>query len=419
MQIETGNNQYKAAVTLAFAAGGFMVSRPFADSFSGGLVASICEAAMVGGLADWFAVTALFRRPLGIPWRTAIIPRQRDRIFQAIVDMVANELLSVANIQRTIVNYDWAGLAVDYLTSRGGRRYARALGVRLVRDAVGQFDVPAAAAFTTRLLETQARKVRLSPLLAEGLAWSAEHGYVAKVINFILARLISLVEMPQTNRLLAGLIASALADYEAGINRRRLFNRLIAGLAGLTPGQLANEAQQMLRNLLIALGDDQHPLRLKLMDRLQMLMAKLATDGGWKAKIQDWQQAVLAKVDFEPLINQLAVERQQALLAGKQPPWEATLVNYWNDLLTHFAASSEQRANFNRAITTVLVQWLESHHESIGSLIARRLEELDAEQLSSFIDAKVGNDLQMIRINGSIVGGLVGGLLFLLDYGLK
>ncbi len=71
----TATNKHKATITLGLVALGFVASHPFAHTFAGGLLASGFSAAMVGGLADWFAVSALFRRPLGIPFRTEIIPR--------------------------------------------------------------------------------------------------------------------------------------------------------------------------------------------------------------------------------------------------------------------------------------------------------------------------------------------------------
>src|SRR5665648_847468 len=98
------NNTKTANITLGGITLGFLLSYPFHASFVGGLIASGCSAGMIGGLADWFAVTALFRRPLGIRpgkiIRTDIIPQNRERIFAALTDMVQNELLSQTVLQR-------------------------------------------------------------------------------------------------------------------------------------------------------------------------------------------------------------------------------------------------------------------------------------------------------------------------------
>ena len=92
-------NKNKATFILGAVSIGFFISYPFKHTLIGGLLAGGFGAAMIGGLADWFAVSALFRRPLGIPFRTAIIPRNREKIFQALVYMVENQILMKENIK--------------------------------------------------------------------------------------------------------------------------------------------------------------------------------------------------------------------------------------------------------------------------------------------------------------------------------
>ena len=81
-------NSYKATILLVIVAIGFFLTYPFNNTFAGGLLSSVFGAAMIGGLADWFGVSALFRKPLGIPFKTEIIPRNREKIFNALSDMV-------------------------------------------------------------------------------------------------------------------------------------------------------------------------------------------------------------------------------------------------------------------------------------------------------------------------------------------
>jgi len=417
MQINFGDTRYKASITLLLAACGFVISRPFASSFGGGLATSVFEAALVGGLADWFAVTALFRRPLGIPWRTAIIPRQRDKIFQAVIDMVANELLSVTNIKRTIRQYDWAGLLVAYGTSRAGRRQIKVLAVRLLRDFLQHIDTEGAAATAAKILKAEGQQVRWGPLLADALNWSLSQGYINKIWDLILARLQILVSQPKFRRFLQDFLTKALAAYEAPVKRRRLFNRLVAGFGGLTPAQLATMLQLLLSDWLTELKHDQHPLRLKFKHWLETAATTLEAEAGWAAQLPEWQRSVINRLEPEPHLQRLLLGWREAALAGRKTRYCLVLAKQGEAWLQRLAINKEAREAFNQGACHVLEHWLENHHAQIGRLIAQRLAGFTGQELARLIEEKVGNDLQMIRINGSLVGGLVGGLLFLLQWG--
>ena len=133
-------NKNKAAITLALVFIGFAASLPFSRYFAGALLASGFAAALVGGLADWFAISALFRRPLGIPFRTAVIPRNRERISQAIIDMVEKELLTRENIKATLYSYDVAALILNYLVNYGGKQHIIDLLTRISGDVLPKLN---------------------------------------------------------------------------------------------------------------------------------------------------------------------------------------------------------------------------------------------------------------------------------------
>jgi uncharacterized membrane-anchored protein YjiN (DUF445 family) len=119
MEMET---RYKAAVALGISITGFAASYPYAGTgFAGGLINSGFLAATIGGLADWFAVTAIFRKPLGIPWHTQILTRNRERIMNSIVDFASEDLLSTEHIMEIVREQNMARMLVDYLNVRGGR----------------------------------------------------------------------------------------------------------------------------------------------------------------------------------------------------------------------------------------------------------------------------------------------------------
>ena len=129
----------KANLALAISAAGFLGSLP-AGGFFGGLVHHGFLAATIGGLADWFAVTAIFRKPLGISYRTDILRRNRGRIMDALVTFASDDLLSVENIMQVVREQEMATLLVDYLEHRGGHERLRQVVDDVVLKAVNTID---------------------------------------------------------------------------------------------------------------------------------------------------------------------------------------------------------------------------------------------------------------------------------------
>ena len=254
----TATNRNKATITLGLVSIGFIASHPFAHTFTGGLLASGFSAAMVGGLADWFAVSALFRRPLGIPFRTALIPRNRARITEAIIAMVEDELLTRENIRATIGRYDIAALVVRYLADYDGKARISEFLAKIGDDAVGQINPDKIGRFLAALVRDNAGQIKLAPLLAQTVEWSVRHGYADRLVDFILGELEALIAQPQVGELLAVFIGEARQAYERDLRRRQFAGQFLEGL-GFTPAAMAAIAQREGGQLLRTLQDSATP----------------------------------------------------------------------------------------------------------------------------------------------------------------
>jgi uncharacterized membrane-anchored protein YjiN (DUF445 family) len=134
------SNQYKASITLCFSVIGLFISALFYDSFAGAMLTACFAAAMIGGIADWFAVNALFRKPLGIRYKTEILPRKREKIFNDIVDMVQNTLLSKENIKKQLGRYSMPHLILRYLEQNHGKEDLKILISQIFKDAISKIN---------------------------------------------------------------------------------------------------------------------------------------------------------------------------------------------------------------------------------------------------------------------------------------
>ncbi|MFZ3372704.1 MAG: DUF445 family protein, partial [Desulfitobacteriaceae bacterium] len=220
------NNYLKANLTLGLVSCGFFISYPFHTSFTGGLISSGCSAGMIGGLADWFAVNALFRKPLGIRpgkvIRTEIIARNRERIFDSLVEMVQNELLHQDNLKTKLNQYNFANILIKYLTEHAGQKELEKLLVTLSQDIFGKLDPLVIKNFLDSLIEEGLNSFKLAPFLVNVMGFSLKRNYLEPLLNFLFDILKLILKHPQVNQLFILLIQKAFNDYEGDNAARKL-----------------------------------------------------------------------------------------------------------------------------------------------------------------------------------------------------
>ena len=413
----TATNNHKATITLGVVTLGFAAAYPFGHTFLGGLLASGFSAAMVGGLADWFAVSALFRRPLGIPFRTAIIPKNRERITADIIAMVEDELLTRDNIRETIGRYDFAALVVRYLDEQGGKVHISEFLGKIGDDAVRQTNPDKVGRFLADILRANAGQIKLAPIIPPAVEWSVKHGYADSLADFIIGELAVLVAQPQVRDLLAGLIDEARAVYERDMRRRQFAVKFFEGL-GFTPATLADLAQREAGLFLRTLADPDHPWRETIRRRILAFAARLRSDPDLQDRVEEAKNNWLA--GQADLAGRLSAAVAMLLQAAAGEAGRAAVHRWLADQVERLVTALRQDAAQQQALAQLLRQaltaFIDTHHSHIGKMVRERLDQYSTAALVDFIEAKVGNDLQMIRINGSVVGGVAGMLIFLLTY---
>jgi uncharacterized membrane-anchored protein YjiN (DUF445 family) len=398
--MSTHRARHLAAASLAIAGAGALVCLPFRAHPLGAAGFALFEAALVGGCADWFAVTALFRHPLGQRWvpHTAIIPKNRDRIIDNMVRMVEERLLSRDSLQRVLMEVPLLERLLDsldrqalldglakLLLDQARRRVhtldpgalAEQLKPRLVRS-LEQQDAPA---LWHRLRTSLLDDTRLEALVAEALGEAARVGQGKTVRQAIRGMLGDLVD-----RMVSGNPLFAVA--KGFLNLDKMTELAAQGLAE----RLERAARQ-----------PQDELRLALR---QALSASEPAPGVTRA-LDRLRQGVLDSGD------QLAGGLARALHRGleewlAEPERHGELRALLATELTRFEQDPESRGRVEVWLRSRLLGLAEQHHHRIGELVRRNLEQLSPENLADELEERVGKDLQWIRVNGAVVGGLVG-----------
>ncbi|MBP2626908.1 MAG: hypothetical protein H6Q68_1619 [Firmicutes bacterium] len=409
-------NKNKANFILGAVSLAFFSSYPFKHTFVGGLLAGGFGAAMIGGLADWFAVSALFRRPLGIPFRTAIIPRNREKIFQALVHMVGNQLLMKENIKSKLSEWDIAGTLAKVMVEHGGKNVIKRMLYSFIRDIVAQVKPKQLGKIIDEIIKNTVYKTRVALYIIDGIEWLIKNSYDDKIIKFFLKQCVLLIEHKQAHVLFAQYFIIARQRYEQGMKRRKFFNQLL----NLSAEEVGSFGQKALIESLIAMQDEQHTLRQKFKIWLQQWLIIKRTDVVFQQKIQEWIYQFLNKTNAaQYAAKDIAEFCAGALVNNRQTvKWLEVFINQFDKMIADFAQNEHERGKFDQVVKNMISQWLDNYHDEIGKIVMESLDKFTNAMLVAFIENKVGNDLQMIRINGSVVGGLVGVVLYIMSFWL-
>ena len=207
--------KYKATLALAASALGCALTWPLASmGFGWGLLHHGCLAATIGGLADWFAVTALFRKPLGISYRTEILRRNRKRIMDSIVAFSSDDLLSVENIMGVMGKQDTAGLMVDYLQHRGGAERVKAVVDEVLLSAVNTMDAKEVAESLEPAVREGLQAMPLEKVFSDVFQLLAEERYSSPMLRSLLGISRQVLFAPAMQQVLLDNIRVLRREYE-------------------------------------------------------------------------------------------------------------------------------------------------------------------------------------------------------------
>jgi uncharacterized membrane-anchored protein YjiN (DUF445 family) len=363
-----------------------------------GYALAFTEAAMVGGLADWFAVTALFRRPLGLPIpHTAIIPENKDRIAATMATFLRDNFLTPIVIARRMRDYNIAATAGGYLADpgRGGQSRLREGAANLLGDVLESLDPEKLGGIVKSGLHRQLDRIDLAPLLGQLLGAAIADGRHKPVLEGLIHR-----------------AAMTIEDNEALV--RAIVHQQSNNLLRWTglDASIANRALDGLYKLLAeTLVDPQHPLRAKVEQGLSQLADDLLNNPQMQARVRDFKAEVLANPVmarwFDGFWERL---RGQMLRAARDPT--GLLSGGLGASIGDFGQALQSDARLqllvNRFARRTIVGVASRYGDEIVRLVSETVKRWDATTVTERIEGAVGRDLQFIRINGTLVGGLVG-----------
>ena len=362
-----------------------------------GYVHAFAEAAMVGGLADWFAVTALFRRPLGLPIpHTAIIPENKDRIADTMAGFLRENFLTAQVVARRMGAMNLAGAVGSYLADPKAMRDGRikAGAGELAVEVLESLDPERLGSQVRAGLAAQIEKLEIAPLLGSMLDAMIEDGRHRMLIDKIVRW--------------AGLVLEDNETMVRDMVRQRA--NAILRFTGLDERLASSVIDGLYKLLAEVLIDPHHPLRDKIEEGLQQLATALREDPAMQARVERMKSELL----HNPAIAswwQSVWERIRARLISSIREGSGTSA-YLDETLVELGSALRDdlrlQHQVNRFARRTAVGIATRYGDQIVQLVSETVRRWDATTLTDRVESAVGRDLQFIRINGTLVGGLVG-----------
>jgi uncharacterized membrane-anchored protein YjiN (DUF445 family) len=361
-------------------------------------VAAFAEAAAIGGIADWYAVVALFRRPLGLPIpHTAIIPRNQDRIADNLGGFIEANFLAPEPVRQKLREVDFAALVSDWLSERDRAAGLSRFVARLVPQALSAIEQSGLRGFITQRMLAEADKVKVAPLAADlmtAFTDDCRHQKLFDEITKVIGRFLNDKEALATMRdRIREELPSLFNIFRADAY---LLKKIVA-----SAGSLLEQAR----------ADPDHPMRREFDRSVHQFIDRLRNSREYAKRAEKFKQDLLARPEVRGLIADIWLSTRAFIendVESDKSVIRRHLASMFVDVGRHLATDPQIRVDMNKGFVVALSSFVESQKSGISRFIADQVKHWDLTQLTRLIEINIGRDLQYIRFNGMLVGGLAG-----------
>ena len=387
---------------LVLMAGLILVSYALPPGWGAELLQAASKAGFVGGIADWFAVTALFRHPLGLPIpHTAIIPTQKARLGRSLGRFMAGHVFTPEEVRRVLGRLDLPGIVARFLSDPVAARPAAVALAEMLPRVLATVEDGRARRTMARIVPRLVGGPSAGRIVARMLRTLVDGGRHQEALGFLLGELRTLLDSRQ--EALEGYIQDKV---------RAQGGRLVGWALG---AQVANRVMLVLREELDRIGPDGSTIRDAFDAWARREIDRMETDPERAAEIGRAVRRVVAHETVQAWLWDVWSRMRLALEADARRPGGHTLSVIESSLanLGAFLAGDEAaRARLQAAAEGVAATLLPTAQAQLATFIGDVVAGWDSDYITDKLELRVGRDLQFVRVNGTLVGFLVGGALF-------
>ena len=431
-RLESWNN---ADSTLACAAACFLMAVGFKIVYADSILAEgflfVAEAAMVGGIADWFAVTALFKKPLGFPFHTALLPNRREEFVKASVQMVQKEFFSRRTIFKKVGNLHLLPRLVEYLEKFDTKKFLLGELFSAIKNYLSTLDKDNLSKMLSNKIRRELENIPVKTLIESGGDWIKKNDKDREFFVGLMQKVRAEAVKPETRTKLQ----NVLEEYaQAKMQSSGFFSLLAAGLAQALNLVNFKEAAEIMQAQLLKFIDEliaDTPLQRKTLNECRLKISELTATTDFRAMVERVQvdlisalplenalattlknfETQIQSVDFEKVLS----EKNSALSEKNFGVLLVQLLNReYNKLIELLQVDGEIKNLANQFIYELTARTALYAQPLVGVIAKSALDKMSAEQLNEMVYGKAEEEFVWIRMNGSIVGALVGLVIFVL-----
>ena len=388
----------------------------------------VTEAAMVGGIADWFAVTALFKKPLGFPFHTAILPNRRKEFVEASTTMVQQEFFSRRALLKKFDKFDLLPVLIDYLEKPETKHFLLNEILAALKKYISSTDKESQAKLIAQKLRRELENIPVKELIDDGGRWLKSTGKDTELFSGLMKKLKEIAAKDETRLKLKGVLEEFAAEKTKNAGA---FSLLMAGLAQMLNFVNFDEAAEIMQVQLVKLLDElsrNTQIQRRTLNECRLKLSALAETPDFKNLIEHVQVDLIAELPLEETVEKAIEKLEQPILKLKLNEFAPvaqdsknfgvifaeTLIELYDKFLIGLKNDGEIKKVAEKFISELTARATFYAQPLVGEVAKSALNQMTDEQLNNLVYDKAEPDFVWIRMNGSIVGSFIGIIIFAL-----
>ena len=422
----------KADTTLLCAALCFLAAVGFRILFPESILTEgflfVTEAAMVGGIADWFAVTALFKKPLGFPYHTAILPNRRKEFIEASQTMVQQEFFSRRTLFKKATNFDLLPPLINYLEKPETKHFLLNEILAALKKYIAKSDTESQSKLIATKIRREIENIPVQSLIDTGGNWIKSTGKDVELFTALMKKLREIAAKPETREKLQAVLEKFANERTQGAG---IGFSLLAGLAQMLNFVNFEEAAEIMQVQLVKLLDElstNSPIQRRPLDECRLKLSALAETADFKKLVERLQVDLAGTLPLEATVEVALSNFKQKILAVElnefspvaqnsknlSAVFAETLLTLYDEFISSLKNDSFIKKIVERFLGELTARATLYAQPLVGEVAKSALNRMTDEQLNSLVYDKAETDFIWIRMNGSIVGSFIGIIIFAL-----
>ncbi|AJQ58489.1 MULTISPECIES: DUF445 domain-containing protein [Bacillus] len=400
--------KYIAGISLGVMGVGFAASIPFQGTVAGEIIQGGFEAGLVGGLADWFAVTALFRHPMGIPIpHTALLPKNRKRVTKGLIHTLENEWLTKESITNKVKEMQLAQMVLQ-IAEREMQSDAVKKGiVTIAEKAIVTIDTEKLAVIIEKELKTYLHTINTSNILQVLVDQLVVQEYDEKTLDYILVKVKDWTAQDEARYQLGSLGMKAMENIKVD---GFLQFTLKSFMNIVDEDKIGGILQKFIISNINSLQEADNSTRQLILAKIRQEIINVKENEALLQELENWKEKWIANWNATDKIKEMLEQVQQRAVAfvNNEEFANQYVIPFLQKQMNKIKEDEQTVQKIEDWLQKQVVNLIEKNHSKIGKLVQENLDKLDDKTLIEMIENNVGKDLQWIRVNGAVCGFMIG-----------